>query len=128
MANFNQHNYIQSANRYMQASLALEQYIDEHRFIDEENDPEYRRLKKDQVRTHIILMNLYSHIPNGEIKQTLKRTLARVFRVEPQRFNFRFNELGTKSQVWKGLAKKTRNGLTKKDLTINEKGNAVIRR
>jgi hypothetical protein len=72
MANFNQHNYIQSANRYMQASLALEQYIDEHRFIDEENDPEYRRLKKDQVRTHIILMNLYSHIPNGEIKQTLK--------------------------------------------------------
>ena len=56
MANFNQHNYIQSANRYIQASLALEQYIDEHRFIDEE---ESRRLKKDQVRTHIILMNLY---------------------------------------------------------------------
>jgi len=37
-------------------------------------------------------------------------------------------EVGTKSQVWKGLAKHTSNGLTKKDLTKNKNGNVVIKR
>jgi len=36
--------------------------------------------------------------------------------------------VGTKSQVWKGLAKKTSKGLTKKDLMKNKNGNVVMRK
>ena len=82
-----------------------------------------------------------------------ERAIEREERAErgdvPQLLNFRFSHkkspkrspkksapkrspkrlsVGTKSQVWKGLAKKTFNGLTKKDLMKNKNGNVVIRK
>ena len=72
--------------------------------------------------------------PNESCKSRLRNVniLARerthpLLRLGKLRFSNKL-EVGTKSQVWKGIAKHTSNGLTKKDLTKNKNGNVVIKR
>ena len=132
----NNQNFMQSVNRYVQAKQSLHRYIENN---NAGNDAEYARLAAAASRAHITMANAYFRA-NGEEKREMGRILERVLDNREQ-FNFSFPHnksspkrspkrlsVGTKSQVWKGLAKKTSKGLTKKDLMKNKNGNVVMRK
>ena len=112
----------QLANRFNQARDA---YINAAmRRIDLENSDELNFDDKQEVEIFIRLneiedrelenfQSIYADIRNHNVN-------VRPF---PKRLL-----IGTKSQVWKGLAKKTSKGLTKKDLMKNKNGNVVMRK
>ena len=120
-------------NRYVQAKASLNRYI----ALDRGNDQEHERLESESRRAHVNMVNTYFRA-NGEEKREMGRILEQLD--HQQQFNFSFPHkksprrspkrlsVGTKSQVWKGLAKKTSKGLTKKDLMKNKNGNVVMRK
>ena len=95
------------------------------RLVDAESTvSEYERVARDRV-------------PNDRFRNFFENGIgvpaAPMLELEPlfggERLNFGFPKrlsVGTKSQVWKGLAKKTSKGLTKKDLMKNKNGNIVM--
>jgi hypothetical protein len=135
----NNQNFMQLVNRYVQAKASLNRYIGNNNALVRGNDAEYARLDAESRRAHVNMINTYFRA-NGEEKREMGRILEQLD--QQQQFNFSFPHkkspkkrspkrslsVGTKSQVWKGLAKKTSKGLTKKDLMKNKNGNVVMRK